>query len=320
MDESKKRVLVAVDGSQGSFEAVRYVSELLPPDRLEVTLFHVVTSIPENFRDIEGNPAFRPRLASVRAWEIGERAGMEEYLAKAKKLLADRGFPEDAVRAESRERQVGIARDIVFEAQKGYDAVAVGRRGMSNIQDLVLGSVVQKLLACLMNIPLWIVGEYQRGEGAVVALDASEGAMKAVEYAGRMFGGTEARIMLFHVIRGVESLLQGYGLFFSPGEHRDWIGKVQEEFERAKQYMNTVFDTARSRLQEAGIPAERIETKLLTGAASRAVSIVEEARARNFSTIVVGRRGLSRVEEFFIGRVSNKVVHLARDKAVWVVS
>jgi nucleotide-binding universal stress UspA family protein len=50
------------------------------------------------------------------------------------------------------------------------------------------------------------------------------------------------------------------------------------------------------------------------------VSIVEEARARNFSTIVVGRRGLSRVEEFFIGRVSNKIVHMARDKAVWVVS
>jgi len=112
MDESKKRVLVAVDGSQGSFEAVRYVSELLPPDRLEVMLFHVATSIPESFWDIESNPAFRSRLASVRAWEIGQRAAMEEYLAKAKKLLADRGFPEDAVTAESRERQATIRADL----------------------------------------------------------------------------------------------------------------------------------------------------------------------------------------------------------------
>jgi hypothetical protein len=36
--------------------------------------------------------------------------------------------------------------------------------------------------------------------------------------------------------------------------------------------------------------------------------------------IVVGRRGLSRVEEFFMGRVSDKVLQLAKEMAVWVVT
>ena len=38
-----------------------------------------------------------------------------------------------------------------------------------------------------------------------------------------------------------------------------------------------------------------------------------------YGTIVVGRRGLSTVEEFDMGRVSNKLVQAAKDRAVWVV-
>jgi nucleotide-binding universal stress UspA family protein len=47
---------------------------------------------------------------------------------------------------------------------------------------------------------------------------------------------------------------------------------------------------------------------------------VEEARNSSCGTIVMGRRGLSRVEEFFMGRVSKKVLQLAKWNAVWVVS
>jgi hypothetical protein len=31
-------------------------------------------------------------------------------------------------------------------------------------------------------------------------------------------------------------------------------------------------------------------------------------------TIIMGRRGLSRTQDFFMGRVTNKVVYLAREK------
>ncbi|MEJ2285918.1 MAG: hypothetical protein P8X85_20275 [Desulfobacterales bacterium] len=33
----------------------------------------------------------------------------------------------------------------------------------------------------------------------------------------------------------------------------------------------------------------------------------------------MGRRGHSSVRDFFIGRVTNKVIHLARDRTVWIV-
>jgi nucleotide-binding universal stress UspA family protein len=47
---------------------------------------------------------------------------------------------------------------------------------------------------------------------------------------------------------------------------------------------------------------------------------VEEAQKNGFGTIVIGRRGLSKVRQFMMGRVSNKVLQLARDLAVWVVN
>ncbi|MEZ4548914.1 MAG: universal stress protein [Desulfobacterales bacterium] len=42
---------------------------------------------------------------------------------------------------------------------------------------------------------------------------------------------------------------------------------------------------------------------------SRAGAIIREATDNGFGAIVVGRRGISKVEEFFLGRVSTKVIH-----------
>ncbi|MBE9535512.1 MAG: universal stress protein, partial [Proteobacteria bacterium] len=48
--------------------------------------------------------------------------------------------------------------------------------------------------------------------------------------------------------------------------------------------------------------------------------IIQYALKGEYGTIVVGRRGLSEVEEFPMGRVSNKIIHMSKELAVWVVS
>jgi len=35
---------------------------------------------------------------------------------------------------------------------------------------------------------------------------------------------------------------------------------------------------------------------------------------------MTGRRGLNKIAEFFMGRVSNKIVQMARFNAVWVIT
>jgi nucleotide-binding universal stress UspA family protein len=46
---------------------------------------------------------------------------------------------------------------------------------------------------------------------------------------------------------------------------------------------------------------------------------LEEARNNGYGTIVMGRRGISGVQEFFMGSVSSKVLQNATGMAVWIV-
>ena len=52
---------------------------------------------------------------------------------------------------------------------------------------------------------------------------------------------------------------------------------------------------------------------------SLAECILAERKDAKCSTIVVGRQGLSRSEEFLFGSVSSKIVNHARNCTVWVV-
>jgi len=52
---------------------------------------------------------------------------------------------------------------------------------------------------------------------------------------------------------------------------------------------------------------------------SMAECILAERDETKYSTIVVGRQGISRSEEFLFGSVSSKIVNHARNCTVWVV-
>ena len=315
----QRRLLIAVDGSEQSFEAVRYASQVLPPGKMKVVLFHVQSKIPESFWDIEKDPSFRHRLAPVAAWAMQQAKAMEEFMERSRKLFVDQGVPREAVDVKIMDREVGIARDITREGQKDYDAVVVGRWGMSKIKDLVWGSIANKVVGHLVQSPLWVVGGSPQPGKYLVALDGSDEAMRAVDYVGTMLAGSECAVTLFHVLRGFEFLSLGFEGAFVPTPEVLGGEELKAEFQRAEEAIKTVCNQAQDRLEQAGVKGAQINTKIVAGAASRAKAIVEEAKNQGYGTIVVGRRGLSRVEEFFMGRVSSKVMQLAKEMAVWVV-
>jgi len=142
-----------------------------------------------------------------------------------------------------------------------------------------------------------------------------------VDYVAKMVGCCPAfEVTLFHVMRGFDIFHQAVGK--SPAQAPDsaWQERLAKELEQAGSGIEAVFAEATKRLVEAGMEAARVSRKVIKGASSRAGAIVDEVEKGGFDTVVVGRRGLSKVQEFFMGRVSNKVIHLAKDKTVWVVS
>jgi nucleotide-binding universal stress UspA family protein len=68
-------------------------------------------------------------------------------------------------------------------------------------------------------------------------------------------------------------------------------------------------DAAVSELQAAGVD---VRGQVLPGQGRIGDKILEAAEAEGADLIVLGSRGMSRVEEVMIGSVSHKIVHLAK--------
>jgi len=309
-NKSKQKVLLTFDGSEHAFHAINYVSKLAPFHKMKVVLFNVFSGIPESYLDLEKDPLFSRSSREVKAWEMQQRKEIQKSMDTARQKLLHSGFHPDAVTIKIHNRKEGIARDIVKEAENGYSAVIIGRRGMGTYKEIIVGSVAKKIVEKVAFLPVLMIGEIPPDNRFLVALDSSENAVRAVNYVAQIMGGFDFNINLFHAIRGDQSVHSGIAHLFFP----------KESLEEAEAAAIAVFDKAKRRLEEAGFTSDQINTKLVSGVPSRAEAIVKEAREGDYGTIVLGRRGLSKVQEFFLGRVSNKVIHIIRRRAIWIVT
>ena len=68
-----------------------------------------------------------------------------------------RRFDENNITVKSELKKSGVARDIVKEAESGYNVIVLGRRGLSGIKDFILGSVSQKVFNLAKDISVLVV-------------------------------------------------------------------------------------------------------------------------------------------------------------------
>ncbi len=308
-----KKLLIAVDGSQQSLEAVSYVALNLPPADLRVNLMYVMPTVPEPFGDLERAKFFKKKMPTRHGeWERSEQKTAQEFLHEARSLLLRANFREDDVRVMLQTRQVGIARDIISEGSRGYDAVVVGRRGLSKLGDIFLGSVSYNIVQGIENTPMWVVGGDIRSQKMLLAVDGSENSRKALDYAAAFAVTNGAEVTLFTVVR--EFRLDFLDISTPRGAEIET--RIVEELERDVQGM---FTSYKKRLERAGVDTKLISSKYTLQSRTRAGDILKQAKEGNYGTIIMGRRGLSKVHEFFLGRVTTKVLHRAAGFALWIV-
>ncbi len=317
----QKKILVLADASKRSMRTVNYVKEFLPADEnTQVVLFHVLDGVPDEYREMADAGDF-PGNASgeLDTWAADRETKIRTYLVQMKKILVGAGFSDSQVEIKLQPVAAGIARDIITEAEKGnYAAVMMSRRGMANaLQSIILGSVAVKLLQALSFVPIVFVGQAAPVKKILLAVDASESSQKAVDFVASFPGVQGYAVCIFHAILGL-----GAVDFEVPEEapapcSREKLPDTGLEAFKIK--TGQMMLQVRERLLTAGFSPDTITEKIISGAVSRSEAIVCEADAGGYSTIVVGRRGLSRLEGFFMGRVGHKVVYGGRNFTVWVV-
>lgn len=134
-----------------------------------------------------------------------------------------------------------------------------------------------------------------RFERILVPVDGSPGARAATRTAAelaRAFGG---EIVLLHV-SNEPTLIGSMGAMEVPGE----LLAVYDEMSAR------ILDESARIVEAHGLGGETISV-----AGDAAATILEVATAKDVDVIVLGHRGLSRVERFLLGSVSQKVVHHA---------
>jgi len=151
-------ILVAFDDSENAMRAVEFIATSFTKDQ-HITLFSV---LPDSATICDMNsPSLTPYFISKQtefcALEDQKKELVNEALQKAKELLLNGGFEEKNITIKVQTKKKGIVRDIINEANSGYDTIVLGRRGLSGIKDFILGSVSQKVLHLAKDISVIVV-------------------------------------------------------------------------------------------------------------------------------------------------------------------
>ena len=150
---------------------------------------------------------------------------------------------------------------------------------------------------------------FEINRNILIAVDESQNARRAVAYVGRLLGGTAGfKVTILHVIREPED-----DYFSKEADKHLWYDEYRRRADRMlEDYRNILID--------AGFDPENVSTRsTVRYCPSMAECILAETDNTEYSTLVVGRTGLSHKEEFLFGSVSGKIVRTAKNCTVWVV-
>lgn len=299
-----QKVLVAIDGSNRSIQTVKYIAGLKGLSNAEVHLFHVFHHIPESHYDLAREPSSINMMSSLISWEQHQRRQIEHHMKKCRDILLAADFHPQRVKTIINNRRRGIARDIIAMAETNYDTVFIRRRGMTKLAGIVMGSVAFKLLDGVRHTPLVFAGRKPDNRRILIGMDLSENAIRAVDFVGRMIQGAGCTVALATVLREESySVAEGN----AAGNH-EYEAALAQAFERAKMA-----------LEAYGFDREKIDSQIIKGAQSRAGALVELANKSEYNTIVIGRKGVSGLDDFLIGRVSRKILYAGKKHHVWIV-
>jgi len=116
------------------------------------------------------------------------------------------------------------------------------------------------------------------------------------------------KILILHVISQPEE-----DYFSTSAEKESWLSNYQLK-------VDVMLEEYRQILIREGFDPDDISVQsTLRYCPSLSECILAEQDKTRYSTLVVGRKGLSRSEEFLFGSISSKIVNHARNCTVWVV-
>jgi nucleotide-binding universal stress UspA family protein len=143
----------------------------------------------------------------------------------------------------------------------------------------------------------------------LIAVDDSESSRRAVLYVADFLGGFPGFVVT--ILRIIPMPEED---FFETGQELNaWIMEQTTAADK-------MLENYRTMLIQAGFPEQKVRFRACLGESrSFADAILETRCDLTCCTIVVGRQHKSKTEEFLFGSTSSRLIHEAKNCAVWVV-
>lgn len=277
MKNQIKNILWATDFSGESLTALSYAKYLADKFNASITALHVV-------------PDFAPALYETRGVLVAELVEkQEESKIKAGKKLekiqekAGLSFAKILVETGSPGKKVAE----MAEKEK-CQLIAIGRKGMSALEKILLGSVASRILRH-SKVPVLVTPRMRKSpeiKNILVPTDFSGREEKERDYAWMMASALQANLTLIYI-------LELYDFKFSPDEIKKMMDQALERLKNRKK-----------RRQEFEV--KEVVVRDLNAAAG----IVTYA-AKHKMDLILMSTCVSPIERFFLGSTTEKVISYA---------
>ncbi|MFQ5836970.1 MAG: universal stress protein, partial [Candidatus Bathyarchaeia archaeon] len=187
-----KKILVPVDGSHSCLHAEELSVEIAKKFKSKVTVIHVVSHDLLHARLQLHYQVPSSVLSEISNW----------FFQVGKKIVWDAQalFKEEGVEVDARVIEYEDPAETVLRLAKDeeYDLVVMGNRGETEVEVFSLGSIAEKV-SRHAECPVLIVKQKTKLSKILVAIDGSESAEKALEYAVQLAKKHKAKVTLLNV-------------------------------------------------------------------------------------------------------------------------
>jgi len=282
----ERHLLVTVSEKHDSLFGVRFLGNFFDQkEEMKITLLYLTPKPPGRFEaDVE------TELRAKKSEATGRKA-----LNAAKKELLKLGFSEEQVFTRLRPRRLSKANEIIQEGTEGrYDAVVLGRRGLSRLEQTFDESVTSALFEQEWGFPLWICRNLHTNRKNVLAcVDGSHASHRMLDHVSFILGQAKHQAVTLLTI-----------------SKKGNVGDKSAD---------DILNKSKEMLLASGISAELIRFKVIPEA-DAGKAIINEAKANHFAAVAVGRTGkaVGFLKKLFVGSVSRTLFQELEGAALWL--
>lgn len=279
-----RHLLLTVSERPDGLLGIRFVGHFFSQKQaMKITLFYLTPKPPDVFESDHDTEL------QAKKWEVKGR----QTLQAARTELVKAGFKEEQIVSKLRARRVSKVMDIIQEGADGrYDAVVLGRRGLSWLEQAFDESVTKGLLEQAVDFPIWICRKPDLERRNILAcVDGSKASHRMLDHIGFILGEDE--------------------------KHTVTLVTVAKTGKIADKSSDDILSETSEVLRSSSISADRIHTKVIAEA-SPSKAILKEARG--FAAVAVGRTGTGKglLKKVFVGSVSNTLFHDLEGASLWL--